>query len=264
MLDNLHGGGNKLTYDPIFLKIVEQANQEFSGWDFSFISQTGRVQSDSLPWSYGSRLLCYMQSSNRMLDMGTGGGEFLSHMKPLPHDVYATEAYKPNIPVAKERLQPIGVQVVEIDDDTKLPFSNAYFDLIANQHESYSVNEVRRLLHDKGVFITQQVGGLDCKEINAIFDVPLNDEYICWNLKRAADEIREKDFHIAYSQEAYPIQRFYDVGALIYYLKAIPWQVPGLKVWNELDTLYTIHKIIQSAGYFEVTQHRFIIIAEAL
>lgn len=253
-----------MKYDSMFLMYVEQANQRFSGWDFSFITGTGRMQTDCLPWSYGSRLLFLMNASKRMLDMGTGGGEFLSLMRPFPSEVYATEAYKPNISIAKERLQPLGVKVVGIEEDSELPFPNAYFDLIANQHESFSGKEISRILRNKGVFITQQVGGLDCKEINPLFDVPLNGEFSSWNLQTAEDEIKKSGLNSIYSQEAFPIQRFYDVGALIYYLKAIPWQVPGFDVNKYLDVLYKIYTIIQTNGYLDVTQHRFIIVAEAI
>ena len=252
-----------MKYEPIFLTYVEKANYTFSGWDFSFITKTGRIQSDCLPWSYASQLLPFISYSKRMLDMGTGGGEFLSLMRPLPKEVYATEGYKPNIPIAIKHLQPLGVKVVEIEDDSNLPFQDAYFDLVTNQHESFIASEVRRIMRDKGLFITQQVGGLDCKEINEVFNMPLNDEYIGWNLDTAKNEIKNADMDIIYSQEAFPIQRFYDVGALIYYLKAIPWQLPDFNVSNSLDQLYKIHTIIQSKGFFDVTQHRFIIKAIA-
>ncbi len=252
-----------MSYDSVFLRYVEQAYQRFSG-DFSFITGTGRMQTDCLPWSYGSRLLFHMKTSNRMLDMGKGGGEFLSLMRPFPSEIYATEAYEPNIPIAKERLQPFGVQVVGIEEDSVLPFPNAYFDLIANQHESFSGKEISRILRKKGIFITQQVGGLDCKEMNALFDVPLNGDYSSWNLQTAQDEIKKSGLVSIYGQETFPIQRFYDVGALIYYLKAIPWKIPDFSVNKYFDVLYKIHTIIQTNGYLDVTQHRFIIVAEAI
>ncbi|TWM62046.1 hypothetical protein CHCC14814_3869 [Bacillus paralicheniformis] len=54
--------------------------------------------------------------------MGTGGGEFLSKLGPLPSSAYATECYFPNVPVAKERLTPLEVQVVQIDNDEDSSF----------------------------------------------------------------------------------------------------------------------------------------------
>ena len=34
--------------DPLFLTLLESANTHFSGWDFSFISETGRMKSEPL------------------------------------------------------------------------------------------------------------------------------------------------------------------------------------------------------------------------
>jgi hypothetical protein len=59
------------------------------------------------------------------------------------------------------------------------------------------------------------------------------------------------------------VQRFYDIGALVFYLKAIPWQVPNFDIKTHIIGLYNIHQIIQSKGFFDVEQHRFIIKAEA-
>jgi len=51
---------------------------------------------------------------------------------------------------------------------------------------------------------------------------------------------------------------------LVFYLKAIPWQVPNFEVYKYRDELYSIHKLIEQQGYFEVTQHRFFLLAKAV
>ncbi|MGE8207803.1 methyltransferase domain-containing protein [Heyndrickxia sp. NPDC080065] len=247
-----------------FLTYLEDANESFSGWDFSFLSETGRVQNQLLSWSYGSMVMSLVHNAQSMLDMGTGGGEFLSKIKPYPQTVFATEAYLPNIPIAKKRLEPLGVKVVQIDDDSNLPFEDRGFDLIINRHESYSPKEVRRIISDHGVFLTQQAGGTDCSQINEHLGVPSNDEFIHWNLNYAIEELRDNHFKVNFSKEEFPIQRFYDIGALVYYLKAIPWQVPGFTIEQYIDKLHRIHQLIQSKGNFDVKQHRFIIKAEAI
>ncbi|MCM3149984.1 class I SAM-dependent methyltransferase [Bacillus pumilus] len=250
--------------DKQFSSLIKQADEPFVGWDFAFISETGRMKSDMLSWSYGSIATSLVQNARTMLDMGTGGGEFLSKLRPFPSSVYATEGYMPNVPIAKERLTPLGVKVVQIDEDETLPFEDGKFDLIINQHESFSSKEVRRIISKEGIFLTQQVGGLDCIEINENLGAPINEEFIDWNLKLALKEIQENHFKILRSAEEFPILRFYDIGALVYYLKAIPWQVPDFEISNFKDELYTIHKIIEQKGYFDAKQHRFIILAKAI
>lgn len=247
----------------LFQSYLSDINKEFAGWDFSFITGTGRMRSNAMSWSYGSMAKPLIQNANTMLDMGTGGGEFLSMLRPFPPNTFATEGYKPNISIAKKRLEPLGVKVVPIELDSCLPFADNQFDLILNQHESYSAKEMKRIMKEKGIFFTQQVGGLDCLEINRMLEVPENDEYKNWNLKTAMDEIEEHGFTVIFSKEEFPIQRFYDIGALVYYLKAIPWQVQGFTIENHEENLYKIYNMIQSTGFFEVKQHRFVIKAIA-
>jgi hypothetical protein len=75
------------------------------------------------------------------------------------------------------------------------------------------------------------------------------------NLKVAGFKIR-KQF-----EDIYP-QRFYDVGAIVYQLNAVPWQIPDFTVKNYFDRLKKIHEQIQQNGYVDVFEHRFFIIAE--
>ena len=180
----------------LFLTLLESANTHFSGWDFSFISETSRMKSEPLSWSYGSTAYQLMQRAKAMLDMGTGGGEFLSMLQPFPPTIYATEGYAPNLPIARKKLEPLGVTVVAVIDDTALPFQDEQFDFIMNQHESYSASEVNRILSPNGIFLTQQVGGLDCAELNEQFNAPLNNEFASWSLETACSKLKENGFTI--------------------------------------------------------------------
>ncbi|MCI4060852.1 SAM-dependent methyltransferase, partial [Bacillus cereus] len=76
----------------------------------------------------------------------------------------------PIVPISRKKLEPLGVTVVAVIDDTALPFQVEQFDFIMNQHESYSASEVNRILSHNGSFLTQQVGGLDCAELNEQFN----------------------------------------------------------------------------------------------
>ncbi|MEE6182606.1 class I SAM-dependent methyltransferase [Bacillus pretiosus] len=248
-----------MKHDPLFLTLLESANTNFSGWDFSFISETGRMKSEPLSWSYGSTAFQLMQHAESMVDMGTGGGEFLSMLQPFPSTIFATEGYAPNVPIARKKLEPLGVTVIEVTDDTALPFQDGQFNLIINQHESYAASEVKRILSPNGIFFTQQVGGLDCAELNEQFNTPLNSEFASWSLEAACCELKENGFTILEEKEEFPFQRFYDIGAIVYYLKAIPWQIPDFTVEGYNEELYRIHEIILQKGYFDVKQHRFMI-----
>lgn len=244
----------------LFDFLISQTKQPFSGWDFSYITITGRMAESLLPWSYASRLLPHLQKAQSLLDMGTGGGEFLSRLQPLPPLTCATEGYAPNIPIARQRLEPLGVKVYEVSDDGQLPFDDHQFDLIINRHEYYAPREVRRVLKPGGQFITQQVGGQNETDLIALLGANVY-PYIHWTLDYAVNELQEAGWHIVEQHEAFPVMRFYDVGAIIYYLKAIPWQVPDFSVKRYFDQLIAIHNQIEEQGYIDFTMQRFLIVA---
>ncbi len=250
--------------DQAFYDFIKDGNRAFKGWDFSFLSETGRTSSSVLSWSYGSMAIPLTRNTDCMLDMGTGGGEFLSLLYPLSASVFATEGYEPNVAIAKKRLEPLGVQVTFIEEDNNLPFADNQFSLILNRHESYSPFELRRILNKHGVFLTQQVGVSDCAEINKALGVPVNGEFSKWNLQLVTEELENHDFQILFAKEEFPVTRFYDIGALIYYLHAISWQVPGFSVSKYEHKLFDIHQDIQKNGYFEARQHRFIVKARKM
>jgi SAM-dependent methyltransferase len=252
-------GGASMLKDKSFESYLKDIEKPFSGWDFSYITDTGRMSNGMLSWSYGSMVLPLIQESTSMLDMGTGGGELLSKLQPFPEKVCATEGYLPNVPVARERLEPLGIEVHQIGEDDLLPFDDNQFDLIINKHESYSPSEVRRIMTDDGIFVTQQVGGTDCTDINKALGAPINHEFLHWKLSYATKELQVNGFEVLEAKEEFPVQRFYDIGALLYYLKAIPWQIPDYKHENYIHQLYKIHQCIQSNGYFDVKQDRFIV-----
>ncbi|WP_070119383.1 class I SAM-dependent methyltransferase [Bacillus marinisedimentorum] len=241
--------------------LLSEAEKPFAGWNFEYVAKTGRMDSELLPWSYASKILPLIKEAQSMLDMGTGGGEFLTMMQPLPAETHATEGYAPNVQEAAQQLEPLGVHVHAIDQDEHLPFEDRRFDLIINRHESYHPEELFRILKPGGLFVTQQVGGKDNLEINRMLGVEENFGYGFWNKKYAVEELKLNGFDILQSQEAYPAERFYDVGALVYYLKAIPWQIPDFSVEAYLPQLEEIHTIIERTGYFECHAHRFFIMA---
>src|SRR6266571_2686158 len=53
--------------------------------------------------------------------------------------------------------------------------------------------------------------------------------------------MREVGWHIVEQKEHFFITRFYDTGALVYYLKAIPWEVPDFSIDKYFDKLVAIH-----------------------
>ena len=247
--------------DNLLKTINEEYEKDFKGWDFSHLTKSGRMKEDLLPWNYHLLINNFMKSSKIMLDMGTGGGEFLSSLSNLPEKVYATEAYLPNIPIARECLNPLGIEVREVNDPTKLPFDENTFDLIINRHEEYNEAEVKRILTDEGIFITQQVGGLNDIDINAMLGANPPD-FFNWGLIGAIDKLRDEGLKVIESNESIGKTRFFDIGAIVYYLKCIPWQIKDFKAEKYLSKLSLLADFIEQHGYIDFIKHRFYVIVK--
>lgn len=249
--------------DDLFEFLLQEVEAHFSGWDFSYID--GREADVPLRWSYVSESLLRVRKSRALLDMDTGGGELFSRFAPFPPVTFATEAYVPNIPIARARLEPLGVQVVPLTDEEprRLPFEDCTFDLILNRHGYYWEPEISRILQPGGVFLTQQVGNRNDIGIRELLGAPDAVPIDEWeDLEGAVRAVQLAGLRVTKQLEDIYPQRFYDVGALVYQLKAVPWQIPDFSIEGYFDRLKTIHIQIQREGFVDVLEHRFLLIAE--
>lgn len=244
-----------------FDRLVDQAwNHEFSGWDFSYIAH--RMLETQPSWDYRQIVLQRMVQVSSLLDLDTGGGKLLSTLVPLPPITCATEGYAPNIPIAKARLEPLGVQVFATQAMTQLPFSDNTFDLVINRHGGFLASEIHRILKPQSCFITQQVGGKNCLRLNEFLQDEVYFEYAYWTLEYAVQELQADGFDIIDQRDELQPTEFLDIGALVYHLKAISWQVNDFSIDKYYSKLARIHNIIQETGKFVVYNHRFYIEAQ--
>ena len=242
----------------LYRSLVEAAlNQELVGWDFSYVD--GRLIEAPTPWSYRDCVSAAIPAADSLLDIGTGGGEFLTSFEHLPSRTFATEEYEPNIKIAQQRLAARGIGLAGSLNGliTGLPDHCIY--LFINRHGAYKVEELLRLASPDGArFVTQQVGSDNARGINNALDEnsPPSGN---WTLQTAVEELTRHGCTITQALEAFPTMSFHDIGAVVFYLKAIPWQIPLFDVQTMRDNLMRIHRQIQTQGVFTVNAHRFLI-----
>jgi SAM-dependent methyltransferase len=244
----------------LYSSLKSEYDRVFQGWDFSYITQSGRMQEGLLSWNYPSIVLAALPRAKSLLDIGTGGGELLSMLHPLPAVAFATESYPPNVEVARRRLEPIGVRVVATQPGGRLPFEDDTFDLVIDRHEEYSAKEVFRVLRKGGTFITQQVGPRNNRSLRRSLGLP---ETLApgWKLSSAVRELGDAGFAIEDHREELTATRFYDAAAVVYYLKAIPWEVPDYSIDRYFGALQRINRTILAKGFIETERDRCLIIA---
>lgn len=229
----------------------------FVGWNFYRLA--GRWKDEELPWDYKEILLRYLKSTDMLLDMGTGGGEFLLTLGHPYYLLSVTEGYKPNFDLCIRNLAGLGVDVKFVESDNKLKFSDSTFEIVINRHESYDPQEVKRVLKPGGMFITQQVGGRNDAALSKrlVGDKRQIDD--AWDLEHAAASLKRQGFEILNKKEVFPKLKFFEVGALVYFAKVIEWEFPGFSVDSCYDKLLELHNECREKGYIECTEHRFLI-----
>jgi SAM-dependent methyltransferase len=242
----------------------EAAEHDAVGWDFSWLGD--RLVTEPLPWDYTAMLAGRARESPDLLDLGTGGGEFLASLEHRPPRTVATESWAPNVEIAGERLRQLGVTVVAVDaapdndrqDDAtepRLPFPSASFALVAGRHESYLPREVARVLTPGGTFLTQQVGG-DYGEYYDALELP-RPSASAWNRELAVTQLERAGLEIVESGETRHATTFADVGALAWYLKAIPWVVDGFSIERHASNLERLDRRLQADGPLTIREPAF-------
>ena len=241
---------------------IEEENHAFSGWDFSHLQ--GRMSEEPLPWDYRAIVLSYMSADKTLLDMGTGGAEVLLSLDPAPGKTWATECYRPNYELCRKILPERGIEVVFAEEEDKLPFEDGFFDLVINRHESFYPQEIKRILRPGGVFITQQVGGKNNRELAEAVMGKAQDTYISNNLTEVRGRFESCGFEILRGEEFFSEVRFSDVGAVVFYAKVIGWEFPDFSATRCFDRLLALQEKLESQGWIESTEHRFLLAAKKL
>ena len=220
---------------------LREEQQPFDGWDFSYLD--GRMLVDQEPWSYLDRAAELMARSSTVIDLDTGGGEKLLQLRDhWPARVVATEDYAPNYELASRRLSALGATVVRaaVSDTAAMPFADGEFDLVLNRHAAFNAQEVARVLSSGGSFLTQQVHGMWAWDLLAAFDAePLWPDA---TLAKYVPLLEAAGLTIARAEEWEGRLTFTDVGAVVYYLKAAPWEVPGFTVKTHLPHLLALQR----------------------
>ena len=241
--------------------LEEEKNSQIKGWDFSHIY--GKYEEeDDLPWDFYEIVKKYLSHDMKLLDMETGGGEFLLSLEHPKHLISAIEGYKPNVEYCKDVLLPLGIDFKEADGLDELPFEDKQFDIVTNKHGDYRITELKRVLKNGGLFLTQQVGAQNDRELVELLlskkaICPFPNQYL--NIKKK--ELEDNHFEILESGEVYRPIKFYDVGALIWFAKIIEWEFVGFSVKSCLENLYKAKEILEKNGVIEVRIHRFYIVA---
>ena len=69
-------------------------------------------------------------------------------------------------------------------------------------------------------------------------------------------------FTVLRGEEVFRPIRFFDVGALVWFVRIIQWEFPDFSVDTHLDNLLNAQKILDGKGSIDGSIHRFLLVAQ--
>lgn len=236
---------------------AEESIARIKGWDFSHIDGKFKSKENEMPWNYKRVIQKYMKDSDRILDIDTGGGEFLLSLNHPYELTSATEGYAPNAALCKQTLGPLGIDFREMKNYACMPFEDEEFDIVLNRHGAYDAKEIYRVLKPGGIFITQQVGEDNDWELIKRLLPEAKKKFPGHNLQKQVKLFEQNGFTVLEQDEVYRPIYFYDTGALVWFAKIIEWEFIDFSVSRCFEQLLEIEKEIKEQGFIEGTVHRF-------
>ncbi len=228
------------------------------GWEFSWLD--GRATEQRPSWGYQRLMGQRMAPATAALDIQTGGGEVLAGVPKLPPVAVATESWPPNLARATRNLRPRGVVVVADEDSPPLPFADGAFDLVVSRHPvRIWWDEIARVLEPGGTYLSQQIGPDNLHEVKEYFLGPIPLGRSGGEPELVRDGARAAGLEVVDLRSESLLVEFFDVGAVVYFLRKVIWIVPDFTVEKYRDRLVDLHRLIEREGRFVAHSRRLLV-----
>jgi len=230
------------------------------GWDFSQI----KFSSEGPRINYCRVVESYLDRNQKLLDIGTGGGEKFLKFAPKVKEAIGIDVDPKMIETARENLRKSGLSNVkfEVCDSEKLRFGDQEFDVVIDRQAPFNPKEVARVLKPGGVFITQQVSEGDKLNFKEIFRRGDSYGIKSGTLKnRYLRELREAGMEIIKEKTANTIEYYRFMEDVIFLLANTPI-VPDFDFEGEQDKLKQIEERFKTEKGIRTNAERFLIVAK--
>lgn len=239
--------------------VTEAEAAPLDGWDFSWLD--GRATEQRPSWGYARSMADRLGRATAALDIQTGGGEVLASAPVFPPLLAATESWPPNVARATGLLHPRGAVVVVDSDEPPLPFGDGAFDLVVSRHPVTTWwQEIARVLAPGGTYFSQQVGPASVFELVEHFRGPLPPSaYAARDPRRARADAQAAGLVVTDLRSESLDTAFFDIGAVVYFLRKVIWMVPDFTVDAYRPQLESLHRRIETEGAFAARTTRYLI-----
>jgi SAM-dependent methyltransferase len=253
--------------DPTLAELITEGDAvPTEGWDFSWFD--GRATEERPRWGYSRLVAERIGQAEAALDIQTGGGEVLAEALRTavhrtgghgPAVLAATESWPGNLEIARRNLAPFGGVVAEVADDADLPFPPGSFGLVVSRHPTEVLwPEIARVLKPGGTYLSQQIGAGTNRELYDFMMGPQPADS-SRSAQVAVAEATAAGLDVVDLQEQALRVEFFDVAAVVHFLKKVVWTVPGFTVAGYREPLARMHEHIRAKGAFVCHSQRVLI-----
>ena len=230
------------------------------GWDFSRMNESF----GTAPWRYEEELAAFIDGTTRLLDQGTGGGELLLRLAPDLGDAIGIDAATSMIETAERNRLAQAIDNVSFvhADSRATPFDSRSFDVIANRHSTFAVDESARLLDAGGIFITQQVGYANADDLFGCF--VWRDEFPHeWRepIDSKRVQFEAAGFDVLRTDEYRIDWWIHDIESLVFWLQSVPTPSPFTATEHIEGINRAIAELADERG-IRTVEHRELLIAQ--
>jgi SAM-dependent methyltransferase len=245
------------------LKQIVDVNGKLDGWNFSRV----RAGRDPVLWDYVDVVRQYIKPSDRVLDIGTGGGEIFFSLAPYFGEGVGIDQNPAMIETARRNQSALSIDNISLMrmGGSNLRFDADEFDLVLLRHLRVYVSEIVRVLRPGGFFITQLVGQRTSLNILKAFDwTPASFGPEWWQpASELADQFRSHGCHV-HAQAEYDVPYwFHDLESFMFWLMSVPWpeDIELEKHWQNINRIL---ETSQTERGIETNEHRGLLIVQKL
>ena len=245
------------------LKQIVETNGKLDGWNFSRV----RVRYDPVLWNYVDVVRQYLKPQDRVLDIGTGGGEIFLSLAPYFGEGIGIDQNTAMIEAAKRNQSALALDNISllVMEGSALRFDAGEFDVVLLRHLRVYVSEIVRVLRKRGYFITQMVGQRSSLNILDAFGWTPNSFGPDWwqTVAQLADQFLLHGCRIVAQAEYNVPYWFYDLESFMFWLMSVPWpeEIELEKHWQNINRVL---ETSQTKRGIETNEHRGLLIVQKL
>jgi len=242
-----------------FEELAEEGERApIHGWDFGWLD--GRAIEERPSWHYFDLVAAHASNVRSLLDLQVGSGGMIAALPHVPALTVGTEGYAPNVPVAAGNLASRGARLVRTDEDRPaFPFADEVFELVTSRHPVDTWwDEIARVVMPGGIYVSQQVGPHTVRELSEAMLGPVP-EHSTRDPEAARLAAEQAGLVVTNLRVERPRTEFYDIGAVVYFLRLVVWIVPDFSVDRYRAELERLHEQIERDGAFRTAASRFLI-----